>query len=346
MSDGLSIYQSRVIGLAVHHNTTTTSVAVNYIVAHFLPSLFPSRLWNAPPRPSLYWHTALVAASWLVIDALPRFTKLVPSPLAALVMATVASNHWSLPVPRIVDVVGTDAFSGGMETVRRALLPFFSSATAATATAGATTRAAGSWLPPFQEVLLDWKTVAAALPVAAELAFVGILQSLLTLQIVDGLLLDRGRTSKECRAQGLGNFLSGAMGGMGGSALLGQSLVNVKSGGRGRLSSASVAAFVLLGIATLGSALGTLPVAALVGLMLSIAQHTFAWSSLRLVREGKVPPAEAPTILAVSVITFTSGMAVSVGVGVLASALRFAWQASCDMRASEKMGRAERGSSP
>jgi len=142
----------------------------------------------------------------------------------------------------------------------------------------------------------------------------------------------RGRTSRECKAQGVGNLLGGLLGGMGGCALIGQSLVNVNTGGTTRVAGVTVAlSMVAVLVSPQACAfLGTLPVAALVGLMLSVAGHTFAWSSVRML--PKVPFADALVVVAVALVTLWKNLAVAVAVGVLASALRFAWQASCDLR--------------
>lgn len=146
----------------------------------------------------------------------------------------------------------------------------------------------------------------------------------------------RGKNSAECRALGLGNILSGLFGGMGGSGLLGQSLINVGSGGSDRTSAFAASVFVALGVVFGAKALGQLPVAALVGLMLAIAKHTFAWSSLRLVRWTPLAP-ETLTILAVTCVTVGYNLAVAVVAGVLLSALRFAWQAAANMQTTQTL---------
>lgn len=189
-------------------------------------------------------------------------------------------------------------------------------------------------MPQFRSILTLEK-IFAALPTAVEMAIVGLLQSLLTLQIVDEITHTRGKNTKESIAQGLGNLLSGSIGGMGGSALLGQSLVNVHAGGTGRLSSIAVAVFVLAGITLFAPILGAIPVAALVGLMLTVAQHTFSWTILGDVVKGRVPWADIVIVVSVTMTTAFVNMAAAVALGVLASALRFAWQASCNMSARE-----------
>ena len=152
-----------------------------------------------------------------------------------------------MPVPLLADVVG--AFDGGAESLRVAFLPRYDAG------------AAVPWLGRAPSRAL----VAAALPCAVELAAVGLLQSLLTLQLVDGLTRDgpdgRGRASRECRALGAGNVVAGLLGGMGGCGLLGQSLVNLSSGGAARASGIFYVAFVAAALAAGGALLGALPVA-------------------------------------------------------------------------------------
>lgn len=269
---------------------------------------------------ALKWHSILVIASALIIDTLPKLTSAVPSPLAALGITSLVTKHFDLPVPRLVDMVGPEAFYGGLDTLKQALFPFIGSS---------------NTVFPFAPSLMSREALAAAIPTAVEMAVVGLLQSLLTLQIIDSKTYTYGKNTKETIAQGLGNLVSGALGGMGGSALLGQSLVNVNSGGTGRLSSCAVAVFVLGGVTFFAPILGQLPVAALVGLMFTVAQHTFSWGLFEDVFKGQVPWVDICIIALVSWTTAFVNMAVAVAIGVLASALRFAWQASCNMSAKE-----------
>lgn len=285
---------------------------VNAQIPHFQ---HPHGVWLRGD--ALKWHSILVIVSAVIIDYLPEFTKILPSPLVALGFAAWMANAFDLPVPRLVDMVGPEAFQGGLGTLQQAILPFYSSNTI---------------FPTFS---ITWDTLIAAFPTAVEMAVVGLLQSLLTLQIVDDKTHTRGKNTQESIAQGLGNIISGSLGGMGGSALLGQSLVNVNSGGTERLSSIAVAVFIGLGVTFMAPLLGGLPVAALVGLMFTVAQHTFSWDILEDVFKGQVPYVDILIIVSVSLTTAFVNMAAAVALGVLASALRFAWQASCNMSAKE-----------
>jgi len=177
------------------------------------------------------------------------------------------------------------------------------------------------WIP---EVPLNLKTLFIILPYAIILASVGLIESLLTLTLVDELTETRGRGNRECVAQGIANTTCGFFGGMGGCAMIGQSMINIKSGGRGRISGAT-AALVLLAILLVGSSLiEVVPVAALVGVMFMVVLGTFEWSSFRVI--SKVPLSDAFVILLVSGVTVYADLAVAVLVGVIVSALVFAWK--------------------
>ena len=275
---------------------------------------------------ALKWHSILVVLSALIIELLPKMLKqsILPSPLVALGLASITTNSFNLPVPKLVDIVGPEAFQGGFGTLLSAIFPFVT-----TTETGKT-----QLLPPFQ-TFLTIDNLIKALPTAAEMAVVALLQSLLTLQIVDEMTHTNGKNTKESIAQGIGNVLSGSVGGMGGSALLGQSLVNVRAGGTGRLSSIAVAVFILAGVTLFAPVLGAIPVSALVGLMLTIAHHTFSWALLEDILKGQVPWTDISIVVLVTLTTAFVNMAAAVGLGVLASALRFAWQASCNMSARD-----------
>ena len=145
----------------------------------------------------------------------------------------------------------------------------------------------------------------------------------------------RGSTKQECIGQGLGNVAAGLTGGIGGCALLGQSLINVESGGGlSRLSGMSMALFLALGIVAAAPLLASVPVAALVGVMILVCQSTFSWSSLRIM--GKIPRLDAAIIVLVSAITIVEDLAKAVVVGTIVSALGFAWKQSTSILASEK----------
>ena len=167
----------------------------------------------------------------------------------------------------------------------------------------------------------------AILPISLTIALVGLLESLLTLQLIDDITETRGQGNRECLAQGAANITSGMFGGMGGCATIGQSLINMKNGGRGR-TSGIVGALTLLVLIMVGAdVLMSIPVAALVGVMFMIVISTFEWSTLKSV--GRVPNSELLVIILVTAVTvYTHNLAIGVGVGVLLSALVFAAKSS------------------
>jgi len=167
------------------------------------------------------------------------------------------------------------------------------------------------------------------------LAAVGLIESLMTLNLVDEITETRGSGNRECVAQGFGNILCGLFGGMGGCAMIGQSIINVESGGRGRLSGI-VAAMTLLSFVLFGSSLiEQIPIAALVGVMFMVVIGTFAWSSFRIL--NKIPLSDAIVLIAVSVITVWHDLAIAVIAGVIMSALVFAWENATMIRARKRI---------
>lgn len=167
------------------------------------------------------------------------------------------------------------------------------------------------------------------------LAAVGLIESLMTLNLIDEMTETRGSGNRECVAQGGANILNGLFGGMGGCAMIGQSIINVESGGRGRLSGA-VAAIALLCFVLFGAPLiEQIPIAALVGVMFMVVIGTFAWSSFRIL--NKIPLADAFVLIAVSAITVWKDLAIAVIAGVIMSALVFAWKNATMIRARKSI---------
>ena len=163
------------------------------------------------------------------------------------------------------------------------------------------------------------------------------------MQLVDGMVDDskRGSTRKECIGQGTGNLMSGLFGGIGGCALLGQSIINVQSGGGiSRWSGMSMAVFLAVGIVAAAPLLGTVPVASFVGVMLLVCQSTFSWSSIRLLR--RIPVLDALVIALVSIVTVQRDLAQAVVAGTVASALGFAWKQSTKLTATSSVDASQR----
>ncbi len=245
----------------------------------------------------------LVLLTMLIIQFFPRLTKAVPSSLMAIVS-----------VGLIAFLVFKDS-----PTVSNVL---------AQAPGNPEGKLAGSFPLPQWPSDIDWagewKFI---LKIAFFVAMVGIIESLMTLQLIDEITETRGQGNRECVAQGGANFLSGLFGGMGGCAMIGQSLINIKSGGRGRTSGITAAVALAIFIMVGGPVIEQIPIAALVGVMFMVVIGTFEWSSLRTF--GKVPASEILIILAVTLVTvFLHNLALAVFVGVILSALVFAWESS------------------
>ncbi len=239
----------------------------------------------------LFIMAGLILLTMAIIHYFPKLTKAVPSTLVAIVAVSLLVFAIGLDTKLVGDVA---SIAGG--------LPSFS----------------------IPEVPFSFETFKIILPFSLVLAAIGLIESLLTLTLIDELTGTRGRSNKECIAQGAANTVTGFFGGMGGCAMIGQSMINVNSGGRGRASGIT-AALALLGFILFASGLiEEIPLAALVGVMFIVVIGTFEWSSLRIL--GKVPKADAFVIILVSGVTVYSDLAVAVIVGVIVSALVFAWE--------------------
>ncbi len=252
---------------------------------------------------SLYILLGLVLLTMLIIWGLPKLTKVIPASLVAI-----------LVVFGIVVFMGID-----------------------TKTVGDIASINGGF-PPFHipMVPLTFETLALIFPFAAIMAGVGLIESLLTLNIIDEITETRGRGNKECVAQGTANVLSGFFSGMGGCAMLGQSLINVSSGARARLSGIVAAVSLLLFIMFGADIIELLPMAALTGLMIMVAVGTFEWASLRTFR--RMPKSDVLVMVLVTMVTvFLHNLALAVLVGVIISALVFAWDNAKMIRARKKI---------
>ena len=235
---------------------------------------------------------AVVAAGLAVIYGLPRVTNVVPSPLVAIAGLTVVTLFWGDGLMRVGDM-------GALPTT----LPAFA-------------------LP---SVPLTLETLSIIGPVALALAMVGLIESLLTASIVDEMTDTTSDKDRESRGQGIANIVSGLFGGMAGCAMIGQSVINVTSGGRGRLSTFAAGAFLLFFILVLADWLVLIPMGALVAVMVMVSVGTFDWSSITAART--MPLAETGVmIVTVATVVWTHDLAIGVFVGIVLSALLFARQ--------------------
>ncbi len=249
---------------------------------------------------AMYTMVGLIALTMAIIHFLPKLTKAVPSSLVAIVVVTGIVLMFDLEARTVIDYV-RDMTDDPARTLAGGLPSF-----------------------AIPQVPFNLETLMIILPFAFILAAIGLIESLLTLTLIDELTETRGHSNRECIAQGAANTVNGFFGGMGGCAMIGQSMINVNSGGRGRASGIT-AALALLGFILFASGLiEIIPLAALVGVMFIVVIGTFEWSSLRILR--KIPRADAFVIFLVSAVTVISDLAIAVVVGVIVSALVFAWQ--------------------
>jgi SulP family sulfate permease len=242
----------------------------------------------------------LVALTMAIIHFLPKFTRAIPSPLAAILVVTVLVISLNLDTRTVQDALIN--LTGDAQATIAGGLPAFS----------------------IPSVPFTLETFYIILPYAIILAAIGLIESLLTLTLIDEVTETRGRGNKECMGQGVANVVTGFFGGMGGCAMIGQSMININAGGRGRASGISAALFLLTFILVGSSLIEIIPVAALVGVMFIVVIATFEWASLRL--WGKVPKADLLVVLTVTVVTVMTDLAIAVVVGVIMSALMFAWK--------------------
>jgi sulfate permease, SulP family len=242
----------------------------------------------------------MVAGGLIIIYGLPRFVKVIPSPLVCIVVLTGISMALGLGAGdgKVLNTVGD---MGDLP----ATLPVF------------------LW----PDIPWNWETLMIILPYSLPLAVVGILESLMTATIVDDFTDTSSNKSRECVGQGVANITSGFFGGMAGCAMIGQSIINVKSGGRGRLSAFAAGVYLLILIVVLGDWVKQIPMAALVAVMIMVSIGTFSWSSLKNLR---LHHRTSSVVMVATVIAtvFTHNLAIGVGVGVLLSALFFAFKVS------------------
>ena len=236
----------------------------------------------------------LVAAGLAIIYLFPYVTKAVPSPLVCIVVLTALSIWFGFDVRTVGDM-------GELPST----LPIF--------------------LIP--QIPVNLETLMIILPYSAAVAAVGLLESLMTAQIVDDLTDTPSDKNRECIGQGIANTATGFIGGMAGCAMIGQSIINVKSGGRGRLSTFCAGVFLLFMILVLGDLVSQIPMAALVAIMIMVSIGTFSWSSIKNLKDH--PRSSSIVMIATVVgVVYTHNLAIGVLIGVLLSAVLFSWKIS------------------
>ena len=241
----------------------------------------------------LYTTLGLIVLTMALIWVTPKLTKFIPAPLLAIGVVTFAVIGFDIDVPRIGDLA---SMAGGLPSFAIPMVP------------------------------LTLETLSIIAPYALILAAIGLIESLLTLNLVGDMTEQRGGASQECLAQGAANLITGFFGGMGGCAMIGQSMINVKSGARTRLSGIMAALFLLSFILFTSAAIEQIPIAALIGVMFMVVIGTFAWNSIRTL--FKVPLSDALVVVVVTFVTVIEDLAIAVVVGVIMSALVYAWNAA------------------
>ncbi len=264
--------------------------------------IFMAQLPELIGQPTLTY--IMVAAGLAIIYLFPYITSTIPSPLVCIIVLTTLSL-----------LIGMDIRTVGDMGELPSTLPIF-------------------LLP---DVPLTWETFKIILPYSAAVAAVGLLESLMTASIVDELTDSQSDKNRECIGQGIANTATGFIGGMAGCAMIGQSIINVKSGGRGRLSTFCAGLFLLLMIVFLGDWVKQIPMAALVAIMIMVSIGTFSWSSIKNLRDH--PRSSSAVMLAtVIVVVTTHNLAIGVLVGVLLSGIFFAWKIAQLFRVTTNLG--------
>jgi len=250
----------------------------------------------------------LVVATMVIIWISPRITKSIPAPLIAMTLITGLSLILQLDIQFVGDLA---SLAGGLPELKIPVIP------------------------------LSFETLIIILPYALILAAIGLIESLLTLNLVGEITNQKGGASQECVAQGTANIVTGFFGGMGGCAMIGQSMINVKSGGRTRVSGISAAIFLMLFILYGSHLIELIPIAALTGVMLMVVVGTFAWNSIKSM--ALVPRSDAIVTIVVTLVTVWQDLAIAVIVGVIMSALVYAWNAAKRIEASIRPSEQEAG---
>ena len=260
----------------------------------------------------LGYMVGLVGLTMLIMWSLPKIkvTKKLPEALIAILVVTgivIFSNLEVATVGSFIKDGGGEGLKGGFP------VPV---------------------LETFYRIPLNFTTFKFIFPYALILAAIGLIESLMTLNLIDDLTETRGNSNRECIAQGGANILTGLFGGMGGCAMIGQSIINIKGGGRGRLSGITAAVMLLMFILFASSYIEQIPIAALVGVMFMVVIGTFAWSSFRIL--NKIPKTDIFVLILVSSLTVIFDLAIAVISGVIVSALVFAWENARRIRARKR----------
>ena len=240
-----------------------------------------------------YVMYVIVAITMATMHFLPKYSKAVPAGLVAIVVLTLLTYFMHIDTKVV----------GDMADLSNVSMP--------------------SFVMPLAE-LFNWASMAIILPTALIVALVGLIESLLTLSVLDEMGGERGSGNKECIALGIGNSTSGFFGGMAGCAMIGQSVINFTSGGLGRLSSFTAAVLLIILVVSFSDVIAVIPIAVLVGIMFMVSIGTFEFSSIKRIKH--MPRSDAFVLVVVTIITVLEDLAVAVIAGIIISALVFAWE--------------------
>jgi SulP family sulfate permease len=256
----------------------------------------------------LFIMLALVISTMAIMYFLPKISKAIPAALIgilAISAVVILGNIETETVKSFIQSGGGEGIKAGLPNFNVPLIP------------------------------LNFETLKLIFPFSRILAAVGLIESLMTLNLVDELTETRGSGNRECVAQGAANIVNGFFGGMGGCAMIGQSIINIKSGGRGRLSGIVAAVSLLAFILFASNYIEMIPIAALVGVMFMVVIGTFAWSTFNII--NKIPVSDLIVIILVTVLTVIFDLAIAVLAGVIVSALVFAWENAKRIRARKRI---------
>jgi len=259
----------------------------------------------------LWTMIGLVILTMGIMFGLPKLTKKLPEALVAIIVVSSLVIFGNLDVATVGSFIrdgGGEGLKGGLPELQWAI---------------------------FEVIPFNFETLRFIGPYAVILAAIGLIESLMTLNLIDELTETRGNSNKECIAQGSANVITGLFGGMGGCAMIGQSIINIKGGGRGRLSGIVAALALLAFILFASNLIEQVPIAALVGVMFMVVIGTFAWSSFRIM--NKIPFADVVVLILVSTVTVFFDLAIAVVSGVIVSALVFSWENAKRIRARKRI---------
>jgi SulP family sulfate permease len=240
---------------------------------------------------ALYGMGGLIVLTMAIIYLFPKITKAVPATLVGILVVSLLVAFMEIETKTVGDL---GSIAGGLPTFH------------------------------IPSVDLSFETFRIIFPYALILAAIGLIESLLTLNLIDEMTDTRGQPNRECMAQGAANIVTGFFGGMGGCAMIGQSMINVNNGALRRLSGISMSLFLLSFILFGSSLIEAIPLAALIGVMFFVSQKTFEWGSLAALK--KIPRSDAIIVVTVTVVTVFTDLAIAVVLGIVIAALVFAWQ--------------------